>query len=42
MKELEEKRGDREVENDFKVPEKVTELRDCEVDKVYLLRDVFK
>ena len=36
MKEFEEKRGDREVENVFKVLEKVTELRDCEVDKVCL------
>lgn len=34
VKEFEEKRGDREVENVFKILEKVTELRDCEVDKV--------
>lgn len=34
VKEFEEKRGDREVERVFKVLEKVTELRDSEVDKV--------
>jgi hypothetical protein len=34
VKEFEEKRGDSEVENVFKVLEKVTELRDCEIDKV--------
>lgn len=34
VKEFEERRQDREVENVFKVLERVTELRDCEVDKV--------
>lgn len=34
IKEFEEKRGDREVESIFKILERVTELRDCEVDKV--------
>ena len=35
VKEFEEKRSDREVENVFKILEQVTELRDCEIDKVW-------
>ena len=34
VKEFEEKRGDREVENVFKILEKVTELKGGEIDKV--------
>ena len=34
LREFEEKRGDREVENVFKILEKVTELKGGEIDKV--------
>ena len=34
VKEFEETRGDREVERTFRVLERVTELRDCEIDKL--------
>ena len=39
VKEFEEKRKDREVEHVFKVLEVVTELRDCQVDKLRALAD---
>lgn len=34
VKEFEETRGDREVERTFKILERVTELKDCEIDKL--------
>lgn len=39
VREFEQKRGDREVENVFEVLERVTELRDSEVDKLRALCD---